>query len=913
MKQRILLDLATSYRSHTLSRMLRTLSVRAIAALVALTRYADAKAQARVLNKMAAEGLIERLATALAQARTRLLTPTHENEYGYVAELAPHKEATVRQRCVVLGTEGGLHPHTLAPGACDMNAACPGHHGGGGNVSSSEEEAEAGKGGVHHCCAGERVPPCSHAHAHAHHKHGAEGTQTRALRQVALCLDVLELITRPNLLPVVSTDEESPRSRAASGQVVRATVWASHESAVRSIVRTLLSMLCGPAHVRCGGRECNDNVRSCCAKEEDNKGQGGDSLDSSSACAACVHASSSSLAASTMQSSLHDDGRPMCRRLPISLIPAATRTHAVECICQLALYSGVLYDMVVSCLNEALGLDKRISWSEEARPLYKLSTCDAHGADGEGGNTANHTIHDTQEERHGRSSSSSSWACEICASSASRSASHVSAHTWSTTLPLDAVSVRPSRATCDEAAAHTLSPPTRPERTEWSSTETDPPLLSCAYSKSSASASSTCAHTPVRRVADMPSLLSLMLHLLSSTTHAQAHPQSVRTWLTWLSHVLTKENAEDGVCESCPRRHHHNTSHGQVSCMCCTTPETVTTPVCRRSCDGTRSRDGAATKHHCTPPLTRAHMRRLVPYFRFACRLLREAGGWHDGAETLLCRLVALAQRVVHQHERVASMRRRGGTVVYGQALSLIRTVIALPPAPPSSPARFAAVSHISPTHGYHVGGSGSGTEEEEEGEGRGALEEWAASSLFDSPLSCTVSPSRPSMQEVVTVWLSPQGAPNVCEEEGVLRESREGGDVAMARVPPCKRMDTPDSCHSPVWYAAHSPEAEKEKENEEARVSSDAGAGAGRGEAAAMAGVLSTPPQLCQPHPVEAAEAADGTLWAMRDEEEEKSGDDGVDGSSPGEVTRPWQRRLSLCAFLFPGSRSSGESSTNT
>lgn len=239
-KQRIILDMVASRQGF--AAMMQVIPLRSLAGVVAMSAYSDVKLRARLLDKMAAEGVMDRLfdavSTAFEEVLKELLRPVGASTSvpaaavarkrgrprgsGVLQSLSPPRPPTsqpAQARSPIRNEEiraFGLPSPEPASAATGTD-----HHS--RRVSRQSQSVEGSVGG-----GGAMASP------------GVDVAGGSAVERLGLCIDVLLLLTCPNLRPAAEAEEMLRHPKTAASAVVRSTVWASHEAALQGIITRLL-------------------------------------------------------------------------------------------------------------------------------------------------------------------------------------------------------------------------------------------------------------------------------------------------------------------------------------------------------------------------------------------------------------------------------------------------------------------------------------------------------------------------------------------------------------------------------------------------------------------------------------------------------------------------------------------------
>ncbi|KPI90145.1 hypothetical protein ABL78_0790 [Leptomonas seymouri] len=227
-KRRIITDIVASRSGF--AHMMSVAPLRGLCGLVNMSAFGDAKLRARLLDKMAYEGVVERLASEIASAMEAILS---------VDDLtSPSCSPSKRQRPAV--SRGTSPPHQRSrasmsgpPSSRTSLRASQSPHKSEGNARKRDEVG---------------APRMSTG------LDRALNTQPTPVDRIGQCVDILMLLSSPNLCPPEGSEAPSSSPRTSTSSLpgaVRATTWASHEDALYSISLHLLAIcLLSKTHAR---------------------------------------------------------------------------------------------------------------------------------------------------------------------------------------------------------------------------------------------------------------------------------------------------------------------------------------------------------------------------------------------------------------------------------------------------------------------------------------------------------------------------------------------------------------------------------------------------------------------------------------------------------------------------------------
>ncbi|KPA84937.1 hypothetical protein ABB37_01382 [Leptomonas pyrrhocoris] len=230
-KRRIISDVVASRSGF--AHMMRVAPLRGLCGLANMSAFGDAKLRARLLDKMASEGVVERLASEIGSAMEAILR---------IDDLTASSYSASKRRRPAL-SRGSSPPHQRSrastsepPSRRDSRPTSPLPH-----CISAERERSADEASTPRVSTGlDRVL----------------NTKPTPVERIGQCVDILMLLSSPNLCPSdgneVSSSSSSSRTSASSPRgAVRATTWASHEDALHEISLYLLSICFLPStHAR---------------------------------------------------------------------------------------------------------------------------------------------------------------------------------------------------------------------------------------------------------------------------------------------------------------------------------------------------------------------------------------------------------------------------------------------------------------------------------------------------------------------------------------------------------------------------------------------------------------------------------------------------------------------------------------
>ncbi|KAG5496375.1 hypothetical protein JKF63_02677 [Porcisia hertigi] len=211
-KQRIITDVVASRTGF--AHMMRVAPLRGLCGLASMSAFGSPKLRARLLDKMAAEGVVERLAAEMAAAIEAIVAPDDITK-------TPTRSLTKRPRQDAV--RGGS-PQQQRSRTSSSRAV--------GGRGSIETVSPAGKG--------LSARSTARASTALERLLNSEPTPVESIGQ---CVDILMLLTCPNLQPPDSGEESPSRSSTSSASaVVRSTTWASCDAALHEISLYLLAI-----------------------------------------------------------------------------------------------------------------------------------------------------------------------------------------------------------------------------------------------------------------------------------------------------------------------------------------------------------------------------------------------------------------------------------------------------------------------------------------------------------------------------------------------------------------------------------------------------------------------------------------------------------------------------------------------
>ncbi|KAG5470304.1 hypothetical protein LSCM4_02999 [Leishmania orientalis] len=211
-KQRIIADVVASRAGF--SHMMRVAPLRGLCGLANMSAFGNSKLRARLLDRMASEGVVERLAAEMAGAIEAILAPN-------TTTATPGHSPTKRPR--QSAARGESPPHQRFRAGAPKSASSQ------GSLEHVSPDSKA-----------RRASTISRASTALERLLESEPTPVERIGQ---CVDILMLLTCPDLRPPDSGEESPSRSSTSSASaVVRSTTWASRDAALHEISLYLLSI-----------------------------------------------------------------------------------------------------------------------------------------------------------------------------------------------------------------------------------------------------------------------------------------------------------------------------------------------------------------------------------------------------------------------------------------------------------------------------------------------------------------------------------------------------------------------------------------------------------------------------------------------------------------------------------------------
>ncbi|CAC9527453.1 conserved hypothetical protein [Leishmania infantum JPCM5] len=211
-KQRIISDVVASRAGF--ASMMRMAPLRGLCGLANMSAFGNSKLRARLLDKMASEGVVERLAAEMAAAMEAVLAPD-------TATTTPAHSSTKRPRQSAV--YGGSPAHQRSRAGASRSASRQG---------SLDSVSPAGKE--------RRAMTIARASTSLERLLDSDPTPVERIGQ---CVDILMLLTCPDLRPPDGGEESPSRSSTSSASaVVRSTTWASRDAALHEICLYLLAI-----------------------------------------------------------------------------------------------------------------------------------------------------------------------------------------------------------------------------------------------------------------------------------------------------------------------------------------------------------------------------------------------------------------------------------------------------------------------------------------------------------------------------------------------------------------------------------------------------------------------------------------------------------------------------------------------
>ncbi|KAG5470721.1 hypothetical protein LSCM1_01967 [Leishmania martiniquensis] len=211
-KQRIISDVVTSRAGF--AHMMQVAPLRGLCGLASMSAFGNSKLRARLLDRMASEGIVERLAAEMAGAIEVILAPN-------TTTATPARSPTKRPRQSAARGESPPHQRLRA----------------GASTSAS---SQGSPGSVPFGGKARRASPMARASTALERLLESDPTP---VERIGMCVDILMLLTCPDLRPRDSGEESPSRLSASSASAaVRSTTWASRDAALHEISLYLLSI-----------------------------------------------------------------------------------------------------------------------------------------------------------------------------------------------------------------------------------------------------------------------------------------------------------------------------------------------------------------------------------------------------------------------------------------------------------------------------------------------------------------------------------------------------------------------------------------------------------------------------------------------------------------------------------------------
>ncbi|KAK7198419.1 hypothetical protein NESM_000801600 [Novymonas esmeraldas] len=211
-KQRITSDVVASRTGF--AHMMRVAPLRGLCGLANMSAFGNPRLRARLLDRMATEGVVERLAAEMAGAMEDILVPA-------AAAGSPTHSPLKRPRQSPVRTGSPPHQRSRAGATSPVS-----RRGSAERAASADRERRAG--------------------AVARASTGLErlvDSEPTPVERIGQCVDILMLLTCPNLRPPDGTEESPSRSSTSSASAaVRSTTWASRDGALHEISLYLLAI-----------------------------------------------------------------------------------------------------------------------------------------------------------------------------------------------------------------------------------------------------------------------------------------------------------------------------------------------------------------------------------------------------------------------------------------------------------------------------------------------------------------------------------------------------------------------------------------------------------------------------------------------------------------------------------------------
>ncbi|CAM43130.1 conserved hypothetical protein [Leishmania braziliensis MHOM/BR/75/M2904] len=211
-KERIISDVVASRAGF--AHMMRVAPLRGLCGLANMSAFGNSKLRARLLDKMASEGIVERLAAEMAAAMEAILVPD-------TTTTTPARSPAKRPRQSAMRNASPPHQRSRAGTSRSVS-----------RQGSVDSVSPAGKE--------RRASTTARTSGTFERLLDSEPTPVELIGQ---CVDMLMLLTCPDLRPPDGGDESPSRSSASSASaVVRSTTWASCEAALNEISLYLLAI-----------------------------------------------------------------------------------------------------------------------------------------------------------------------------------------------------------------------------------------------------------------------------------------------------------------------------------------------------------------------------------------------------------------------------------------------------------------------------------------------------------------------------------------------------------------------------------------------------------------------------------------------------------------------------------------------
>ncbi|GET91652.1 hypothetical protein, conserved [Leishmania tarentolae] len=212
-KQRIIADVVASRAGF--ANMIRMAPLRGLCGLANMSAFGNSKLRARLLDKMASEGVVERLAAEMAIAMEAVLAPD-------TVTTTPAHSSTKRPRQSTVRSKSPPHQRSRA-GACRP----PSRQGSLDPVPPACKERRA-------------MMTVGRASTSLERLLDSDPTPVELIGQ---CVDILMLLTCPDLRPPDGGEESPSRASTSSASAaVRSTTWASCDAALHEVCLYLLAI-----------------------------------------------------------------------------------------------------------------------------------------------------------------------------------------------------------------------------------------------------------------------------------------------------------------------------------------------------------------------------------------------------------------------------------------------------------------------------------------------------------------------------------------------------------------------------------------------------------------------------------------------------------------------------------------------